>query len=87
MREFLVYILTSNDHGEAGVALCGRRDVHMGFDGRIILKWTLKKQDVIPYTGYIWLRTGGTVMMTLTLRRLMSYIYIYIYIYIWSTHS
>ena len=26
-------------------------------------------------------------LLTLTLRRLMSYIYIYIYIYIWSTHS
>jgi hypothetical protein len=41
------------------VALCGRRDVHMVFDGRIILKWTLKKQDAIPYTVYIWLRTGA----------------------------
>jgi hypothetical protein len=50
----------------------GRRDVHTGLwwgnlkeeycwgdkgiDGRIILKWMLKKPDEMLWTGFIWLR-------------------------------
>jgi hypothetical protein len=31
---------------------------HQGVDGRIILKWILKKYDVRAWTGFIWLRIG-----------------------------
>jgi len=42
----------------------------------------------VGYTG--WFKNMDSisyVYISLTLRRLMSYIYIYIYIYIWNTHS
>jgi hypothetical protein len=29
-----------------------------GVDGRIILRWILKKWDGKAWTGFIWLRTG-----------------------------
>jgi hypothetical protein len=31
---------------------------HMGLDGRIILKWTLKKYDWWAWTRFGWLTTG-----------------------------
>jgi hypothetical protein len=36
----------------------GKRPQDIGIDGRIILKWILRKQRV--WTGFIWLRTGTT---------------------------
>jgi hypothetical protein len=30
----------------------------VGIDGRILLKWFLKKYNVRAWTGFIWLRTG-----------------------------
>jgi hypothetical protein len=56
------------------VASMGRRGLHKGFrresqkerdrqedrvvDGRIMLKWILKKEIVVAWTGFIWLRIG-----------------------------
>jgi len=52
----------------------GREEVHTGFwwgnlrerdhledpgvDGKIIIKWVLRKRDVGAWTGLIWLRIG-----------------------------
>jgi hypothetical protein len=30
----------------------------LGVDGKIILKWILRKQDAGVWTGFIWLRIG-----------------------------
>jgi hypothetical protein len=35
----------------------------LGTDGRIILKWILKKQDRRMWTGLIWLRIGTSGML------------------------
>jgi hypothetical protein len=32
-----------------------------GVDGRIILRWILRKWDVVAWTGSIWLRIGTGV--------------------------
>jgi hypothetical protein len=39
---------------------CNRRDKlgDLGIDGSIILKWTLEKQYVRLWTGFIWLMIG-----------------------------
>jgi hypothetical protein len=31
----------------------------LGLDGRIILKWILKGQDGMTWTGFFWLKTGA----------------------------
>jgi hypothetical protein len=33
----------------------------LGVDGRIILKWSLKKEDVRMWNGFNWLRIWSTV--------------------------
>jgi hypothetical protein len=32
----------------------------LGIEGRTILKWTLKKQSVKSWTGFIWRRIGSS---------------------------
>jgi hypothetical protein len=32
----------------------------LGVDGWILLKWSLKKYDVRPWAGRIWLRIGSS---------------------------
>jgi hypothetical protein len=50
----------------------GRRGMHIGYwwgsqskrdqCGRILLRWSLKKQDGAVWTGLVWLRIGTSVM-------------------------
>jgi len=39
-----------------------------GIDGRIILRWILRKWDVVVWTGLLWLRIG-TVGESLQMRK------------------
>ena len=49
------------------------------------LLFTVVEKYSLLYAYITVLKTNTAILLTLTLRRLMSYIYIYIYI--WSTHS
>ena len=56
----------TEDRGVAHTVLVGRPKGknHMedlGIDGRIILRWILKKWDVEAWAGLIWLRIGTGV--------------------------
>jgi hypothetical protein len=38
----------------------------LGVDGRIILKWALKEEDVRMWIGFVWFRRGSNSRIVLT---------------------
>ena len=78
------WILTSTESFTYGSEICshGKNQRYSWLSSRLFRNYLL-------FAGYSYVLIFSNILnrVTLTLRRLMSYIYIYIYIYIWSTHS